>query len=143
MDWFTDMVDVWGLSKLFSGYCNFSNFLSRAMESLVMEKKGLTVHTCFGGYIYTRWGSGDTRVEVSVLHLLLGHLTMSQQQWQAALPSISKIQDRITGKPCFILLLFDLLHKLLTPHSSSNKIKQEKNVSATIQARETFVFIMN
>lgn len=68
---------------------------------------------------------------------------MSQQQWQAALPSISKIQDRITGKPCFILLLFDLLHKLLTPHSSSNKIKQEKNVSATIQARETFVFIMN
>lgn len=53
---------------------------------------------------------------------------MRQQQLQAALPSISKIQDRITGRPCFILLLFDLLHKL-TPHSSLNKIKQEKNVS--------------
>lgn len=52
---------------------------------------------------------------------------------QAAFPCASKTQDGATGRPCFILLLFDLLQKLLTPHSSLNKIKQNKKTDKAQQ----------
>lgn len=61
----------------------------------------------------------------SCASFILQCLTMCLQWCQAAFPSASQTQDGATGRPCFVLLLFDLLQKLLTPHSPLNKINQE------------------
>lgn len=61
----------------------------------------------------------------SCASFILQCLAMCLWWCQAAFPCASKTRDGATGRPCFILLLFDLLQKLLTPHSSLNKINQE------------------
>lgn len=63
--------------------------------------------------------------ESSRASFILLRLNNAPATMLSCFPSASQSQDGAAGRPCFMLLLLDLLQKLLTPRSSLNKIKQE------------------
>lgn len=99
--------------------------LFQELASRLSWKRAKVTHLYGWVHLHKKTRLGKHKDKSSCASCIFQCLTMRLQRCQAAFPRARKTQDGAPGRPWFMLLLFDLLHRLLTPHSSLNKIKQE------------------